>query len=197
MPDLNLQGFRTKAIPQIPLNVEIVSSGTTYDDTTDTTVEYIQLENLAPVPATIPVATDVSTTLGNAIITGNFAEYDIRPGDQVSGSGIAIGSRVAAVINTTTLSLDQNCTATATVTDVVITPPTYSPNVFAITKDFSISGSTLNMRIKVKRSDGKINNDTTGDGIDNSTHLDYPVYIDQLIQVDLDRYLTNLRVQRS
>lgn len=197
MADLNLQGYRIKAVPQVPLNVELLSSGITHDDVNDTAVEYIQLENVAPVPATFAITTDVTTTLGNAIITGDFSSYDIRPGDGVSGSNIAFGSKVAAVINETTISLDQNSTATGTINDVVITPPTYSPNVFAIAKNFSISGSTLTMRIQVQRSDGLLNNDTDGDGVDNSTYLEYPTYIDQTIQVDLDTFLTNLRVDRS
>lgn len=197
MSDLTLQGYRTKAVPQAPLNIELVSSGTTYNDSTDTAIEYIRLEDLAPIPATISVNTDVSTTLGNSLITGSFSSYDIREGDGISGTGIALGSKVASVINSTTISLDQNCTASGTSTNIVITPPTYDANVFAITKDFSISGSTLSMRIKVLRSNGLLNNDFNGDGVDDSTYLDYTTYIDQVIQVDLDQFLSSIRVARN
>lgn len=197
MSDLTLQGYRTKAVPQAPLLVSLVSSGTEHNDLTDSTVEYIRLESAAPVPATIPILTDVSTTLDNAIITGNFSSYDLRPGDLLEGVGISFGSKIAAVINTTTISLDQNCTITGTATDVVVTPPTFDSNLFSITKNFTMSGSTLSMRVKVLRADGRLNKDTNGDNIDDSTYLDYKTYIDQTIQVDLDSYLSNLRISRN
>lgn len=197
MSDLNLQGYRVKAVPQAPLNINLVSSDITFDDVVDSAVEYIRLEAVAPIPATIPILTEVSTTLGNAIITGNFSSYNIKPGDGVSGTNIAFGAKVASVINATTISLDQNCTGSGSSNDVIITPPTFDANLFSIVRDFTVSGSVLSMRIRVGRADGKVNNDTNSDGVDNSSHLDYSVYVDKVVQIDLDTFLTNLRVDRT
>ena len=195
MADLNLQGYRVKAIPQAPLNVELISSGVDYDDTLDTAVEYIRLENVAPIPATIAIPGDVTTTLGNSIITGSFSSYDLRVGDGIAGTNIAFGSKIAAITNSTTVVLDQNCTNT--VNDIVVTPPTFNSNIFALTKNFTMSGSVLTMKVKVMRATGKESNDVNADGQDDSTYLEYLTYIDQVIQIDLDTYLTNLRVSRT
>jgi hypothetical protein len=208
MADVTLTGAtRPKSAITNSVSVPILVTADSHNDTTDQSVEYIQFENLPPIPATIEPSEDVATTSGNAVITitgatftynGTAGDYDVRVGDGVAGTGIGASAKVASVDSATQLTLDVNSTATGTINDLVITPPTFDSNMFAIVKNYTVSGSNLTLRVRVFRSDGSSNIDSNADGADNSTWADYGSAVqDVSVQLNLDTFLTNQRNNRA
>lgn len=208
MADVTISGAsRPKSTTTNDVSVPILVTADAHNDTTDTSVEYIQFENLAPVPATIEPSEDVDTTSGSAVITitgatftynGTAGDYDVRVGDGVAGTGIGVSARVQSIDSATQITLDTNSTATGTINDLVITPPTYDANIFAIVKNYSASGTTLSLRTRIFASDGSANIDSDGDGADNSTWANYGTAIhDVTTKINVDTFLTNQRNNRA
>ena len=79
-----------------------------------------------PVPGhAAPVTPTGDTTNGWAILTNLSAVTGILPGHNVSGTGIASGTKVVAVLSGTSIAIDKAATATgAGVTLTIRTPPT-------------------------------------------------------------------------
>lgn len=208
MADITLTGgTRAKSAVTNALAVELLITADSHNDTTNESVEYIQLENMPPVPATISITENVDTTSGNGVLTitgatftynGQAGTYDLRPGDAVAGTGIGASAIVLTVDSATQITVDVNSTATGTINDLVVTPPTYDANVLAVVKNYSVSGSVLTLRVRVFRSNGMANVDSDADGADNSTFADYGTAIhDVTTQVNLDTFLAAQRNARA
>lgn len=208
MADITLSGgTRAKSAITNSLPVNILVSVDSHNDTIDESVEYIQLEDMAPSPTTIAVTDNIDTSLGNPTITlsgatfthnGVTGDYDVRVGDSVTGTGIGVSARVSSVDSPSEITLSVNSLATGTITDLVVTPPTYDVNVLAIVKNYSVSGSILSLRTRIYRSDGSANIDSDGDGSDNSSYSDYGSALhDITTQINLDTFLTAQRNARA
>lgn len=208
MADISITGgTRPKSTTTNALTVGLLVSADSHNDTTDQSVEYIQLENMPPVPSTISITEDIATTSGNGVLTitgatftynGTAGDYDVRVGDAVAGTGIGASAKVASINSATQITVDVNSTASGTINDLVITPPTYDANLLALVKDYSVTGSVLSVRLRVYRSDGSTNIDSDGDGADNSTFATYGTALhDVTTQINLDTFLANQRNSRA
>jgi hypothetical protein len=207
MPDITLTGSRPKAETKNVLNVNLGSVAPVHNDTTDQTVEYVTMEGVAPSPASISITENIDTTNASAVITITGAtfkfgstngDYDVRVGDSVAGTGIGVGAKVASIDSPTQLTLDVVSTATGTINDLVITPPTYDAKLFSIVKNYTQSEGTLTVRVRVFLSDGTKNIDSNGDGADESVYTDYGnAILDRSFSVSTDTFLSNQRSARS
>jgi len=208
MADISVaNGTRPKSVQENSLAVPLLVPNPIKDDVNDRAVYYVQYENLPPVPATIEITENITTTSGNAVLTiagatftynGVAGDYDVRIGDGVAGTGIGVSAKVLSINSATQITLDTNSTASGTINDLVITPPTYDANLLAVVLDSTQSKSVLSIRVRVFRSDGSTNIDSDGDGADDSTYLDYgTALVDKKVDINLDTVLTNQRNNRT
>lgn len=186
-------GTRPKSTTTNSLSVSLLAPAATLDDSGDSIIQYIQLENITPNPSTFTCAATTTTNSSTAISGANLT--NVRVGDGITGTGIQAETTIATKPTATTATLSQAATASGSVT-VTITPPVLDANLVAIKTDTSISGSTLTLAIKVYKADG-----TKAKGLtaDTSTYADYTEVVAQRreLTIDLDEFLVNARVAKD
>jgi hypothetical protein len=138
---------------------------------------------------TINANTTVTTT-GNGFST-------VRAGDVVTGTGIVTSpaTTVSVKTNNNSITLSQNATAAGTVT-LTFDPPSITPTIYALRVRHSKAGSAFGLTIDLMTYDGLLS------GIDgspaNATKITSLIPADgQLVQVNIDSFLTNLRVPQT
>lgn len=197
MADITLAtpGTRQKASTTNTLNPPLVITNT-INDASDLLETFIRYEDLAPNPATFTVAS-CTVTSGSATVSKTSGFANVRVGDAVSGTGIPVGAKVLSKTDDSTITLSANATATGTPT-LTFTPPTMDATMLVVRKSFSMTGATLNMTLSVYKSDGTKSKDVNADGVDDVTVADLgdPV-LSQVIPMDLDAWLTAIRVARG
>jgi hypothetical protein len=193
MPVAISGGTRLKATTTDSLNPSILAPTPTLDDSGDSIIQYIQLENITPNPSTFTCAATTTTNSSTAISGANLT--NVRVGDGITGTGIQGGTTIATKPTATTATLSQAATASGSVT-VTITPPVLDANLIAIKTTMSQSGSELSFAISVYKADGTTAKGTT---VDTSTYADYTEVAAQrrTVTIDLDTFLTNARVARG
>lgn len=188
-------GTRLKSTTTNSLTVSLLAPAPTLDDSGDSIIQYIQLENITPNPSSFTCASTTTTNLSTIISGANLT--NVRVGDGITGTGIPGGTTIATKPNATTATLSQAATASGSVT-VTITPADLDANLLAIKTDVTQSGSEITFSIKVYQADGT---SAKGTSADTSVYTDsgYSEVVAQrrTITMDLDTFLTNARVAKS
>jgi hypothetical protein len=185
---LNNDLTRPKLVQTVTVPVSVSVLNPTETDGTDSFVQYIQLDNLQPATFT----ETCNGVIGESTITVTSTPHDIRIGDVVTGTGIGVAAAVTGVSgNTITLSAAN--TATITGGTITFTPPETDAKLAAIQGVFSVSGTTLSLRLRVYTATG-----STVTGPTDSTVVDDmgAATSDTTIRVNLDSYLANARIPR-
>jgi len=169
----------------VPVSVTVLNP--TEVDGTDSFTLYVQLDDIEP-----ETSTETCTgTNGQFTLTVTSAPHSIRVGDVVTGTGIAASSTVTVVSgNTITLN---NALTDAVNGNITFNPPTTDAKLIGLQGNFTMSGTTLSLRLRGYAADG-----TTTHGPTDSTTvagMGSPT-VDQTIRVNLDSFLTNARVPR-
>jgi len=195
MPVSVASGTRLKSTTTNALTVSLLAPAATLDDSGDSIIQYIQLENITPNPSSFTCATTTTTNESTSISGANLT--NVRVGDGITGTGIPGGTTIATKPTATTATISQAATATGTPT-VTITPADLDANLLAIKIDATQSGSEVTFAIKVYQSDGTSAKGTT---TDTSVYTDsgYTEVVAQrrTITIDLDTFLTAARVAKS
>ena len=139
-----------------------------------------------------------TTSSSSAIVTTTGNEFlSVRVGDVVTGTGIVASpaTTVSAKTNNNSITLSQNASAAGTVT-LTFDPPAITPTVYALRVRHSKAGTTFGLAIDLMTYDGSLSG-TDGTAI-NATKTTSLIPADgQLVQVNIDSFLTNLRVPQS
>ena len=139
-----------------------------------------------------------TTSSSSAIVTTTGNKFSsVRVGDVVTGTGIVASpaTTVSAKTNNNSITLSQNASAAGTVT-LTFDPPAITPTVYALRVRHSKAGTTFGLAIDLMTYDGSLSG-TDGTAI-NATKTTSLIPADgQLVQVNIDSFLTNLRVPQS
>lgn len=196
MADITLAaGTRPKAAASNSLAPALLVTNSN-NDSSDYIQTVIAYEDVTPSPSTI-VVTGVTVTNASAVITKTNAFALVKVGDPVTGTGIPANTKVLTKTSDSSLTLTANATATGTPT-LTFTPPVFDANLFVVRKTLTMQGSNLLLNIKAWKSDGVVNKDVDANGADDTTVADYgePI-LDQTVTLDLDKWLTSMRVARA
>lgn len=185
---LNNDLARPKLTSTIPVPVSVSVLNPTETDGTDSFVQYIQLDNLQPTAFT----ETCNGVDGESTITVTSTPHDIRIGDVVTGTGIGATAAVTGVSgNTITLSAAN--TAEITAGTITFTPPETDAKLAAVQGVFSVSGTTLSLRLRVYSANGS----TVTGPTDSTVLADMGAATsDTTVRINLDSYLVNARVPR-
>jgi hypothetical protein len=179
---------RPKLAQTVSVPVSVTVLNPTETDASDSFTFYIQLDDIEPVNQT------ESCTAGNnsTSLTVTTAPHDIRVGDVVTGTGIAGGTSVT-VVSGNTITINNATTEAITEEPLTFNPPTTDAKVMGFQGNFTVSGTTLSLRLRGYGADGT----TVGGPTDPSTVADMGTpALDSTIRVNLDSFLSNSRVPR-
>lgn len=183
---------RLKSVTTNALSLDILA-GTPVE--TDAAEESIFIPfNLSGVDQPTFQVSDVTTdgSTGNlSTINDGFA--NVKVGDGVSGTGIAVGSVVTTVTDSNNIVVDLNTTAAGTVT-ATIDPNNgvnIDPTLFGIKVRFTKSNANLTLTVTYHTYDGSLEDTVGTEGTATST-----VTLGTAA-VNLDAFLTGARVPRS
>jgi len=193
MPISIAGGTRPKSTVTNALTISLLAPAVTFDDATDSIIQYIQWENITPDPSSFTCASTTTTNESLNISGANLT--NVRVGDGITGTGIPGGTTIATKPTATTATLSQAATATGSVT-VTITPPVLDANLYALKLTHTQSGQTLTVAISIWKADGSVAKGTT---TDTSTYDQYTEIVSQrrTFDIDLDAFGTAARVAQS
>jgi hypothetical protein len=179
---------RPKLAQTVAVPVSVTVLNPVEADGSDSFTFYIQLDDIEPATSTEScTASNNSTTL-----TVTTAPHNIRVGDVVTGTGIA-GATSVTVVSGNTITINNATTAGITEGTLTFNPPTTDAKVMGFQGNFSVSGTTLSLRLRGYTADGT----TVGGPTDPSTvaNMGTPS-LDSTIRVNLDTFLENARIPR-
>ena len=148
-------------------------------------------------PPSFTVASCTTSSSSAIVTTTGNGFSSVRVGDVVTGTGIVTSpaTTVSAKTNNNSITLSQNASAAGTVT-LTFDPPAITPTVYALRVRHSKAGTTFGLAIDLMTYDGSLSG-TDGTAI-NATKTTSLIPADgQLVQVNIDSFLTNLRVPQS
>lgn len=183
----NLSRPKLTQTVSVPVSVTVLNP--TESDGSDSFTQYIQLDNIQPAAFT----ETCDGVNGESTLTVTSTPHDIRVGDEVTGTGIGASATVT-VVSGNTITLDAANTETITGGTITFTPPETDAKLVGIQGNFSVSGTTLTLRLRAYAADG-----TTVDGPTDSTIIADmgAATLDQNVRINLDTFLVNSRVPRT
>lgn len=183
----NLSRPKLTQVVSVPVGVSVLNP--TETDGSDSFIQYVQLDNITP-PAFTETCNGTNAT---NTLTVTSPPHNIRIGDVVTGTGVAASTTVTAVSGNT-ITLSQNLTAGITGGTITFTPPETDAKLIGLQGNFTVSGSTVTLRLRAyTASGGTVTGPTDSTTI---TSMGQPV-TDVNIRVDLDTFLVNARVPRT
>lgn len=198
MADFTLtSGTRPKSILTDDLSVGIVLPSIQIDSSTNSFIQYFQLENLTAYPSTFIVngSYENSSTSITSFTSEGFA--NVRKGDRLTGTGITSGTRVLEKIDNSNIVVSFPTTSVAVNSPITFYPQVFNANLGAYKVSFSQSSSTLTCVFELYEADPTVIHDVDNDGNDDSTIEEYgKVKNKYTLHIDLDEYLTKGRVER-
>jgi hypothetical protein len=137
-----------------------------------------------------------TTTTSSAVVTTTGNEFlNVREGDVVTGTGIAATTTVLTKTNNNSITLSQNATASGTVT-LTFDPPAVTPTVYGLRVRHLKAGTSFGLTVDLMIYDGSLRG--TAGTANNATKIINLIPADgQLVQINIDSFLTNLRVPQS
>lgn len=187
-----LVGTRDKLDTTVALNVTVIA---TAPATVGSVIKTrYQLENI--VVPTFDITGDTSS--GTPDLTGPAGTFNnVRGGEVVSGTGIPVGAVVTAVAGDgSSVTLDQNATATGAGIVFTFDPGTISMTVLEKDMNCVLQGQTLRLTETIYQFDGSKTKDTDSDG-DDEPSVPADASGTQVLPVftrNLNSFLNNARV---
>lgn len=171
-----------------------VASAVEVDSTEES--HFIPIRLGATDPSSFTVSS-VATTNGSATITTTSNGFaNVKVGDALSGTGIAVGATVSAKASNTSLTMSANATATGSIT-LTVDPPSGTPTVLALKVVYSESGNILSFKPYLYVYDGSLAPGVNGSDANYTTVFELQSKDGKPMNVDLDAFLTNYRVFRA
>jgi hypothetical protein len=174
----------------------VVSIGTVVE--TDTAQEesfFIPINLASTDPPSFTVTGSITTSGSNQVTTTGNGFQNVKVGDVVTGTGIAASTTVSAKTNNNTITLNNNATASGTVT-LTFDPPAVTPTLYALKVTHAKAGSVFGLNVALYTYDGTSGN-TVGTAANASKTISLASTDGQPIQINIDSFLTNLRVPQS
>lgn len=136
-----------------------------------------------------------TTTSGSATVTTTASFADVRVGDPVTGTGIDPGTTVATKSSNTSITLSAPATASGTVTLTFDPASITAATVYAIKVTHAKNGNAFSLNMTLYTYDGSLGG--TAGTAGNATQTIQMVPVTGSAQIDMDAFLTKLRVPRS
>lgn len=164
---------------------------------TDSTTEesfFIPIQLGSQDPPSFTVTSCTTTNASATVTTTGNGFLNVKVGDVVTGANIA-SSTVSVKTNNNSIILNQNANASGTAT-LTFDPPAIIPTVYALRVRHLKTGSTFGLTVDLMTYDGSLGGiDGSVSNADKITNL---IPADgQLIQINIDSFLTNLRVPQT
>lgn len=148
-------------------------------------------------PPSFTVTSCITTNASATVTTTGNGFLNVRVGDVVTGTNIVSSppTTVSAKTNNNSIILNQNANASDTAT-LTFDPPAITPTVYALRVRHLKAGSTFGLTVDLMTYDGSLGGiDGSVSNADKITNL---IPADgQLIQINIDSFLTNLRVPQT
>ncbi len=173
-----------------------ISVGTIVE--TDTAQEesfFIPINLASTDPASFTVANCTTTSGSPTVTTTGNGFANVKVGDVVTGTGIAGSTTVTDKANNNTITLSNNATASGTVT-LTFDPPAVTPTLYGLKVQHTKAGSVFGLVVTLYTYDGSLGG-TAGTAANASKTIKLASTDGQPIQVNIDSFLTNLRVPQS
>ena len=146
-------------------------------------------------PPSFTVLSCTTTTSSAVVTTTGNGFLNVMEGDVVTGTGIAASTTVLTKTNNNSITLSQNATASGTVT-LTFDPPAVTPTVYGLRVRHLKAGTSFGLTVDLMIYDGSLGG--TAGTANNATKIINLIPADgQLVQIDIDSFLTNLRVPQS
>lgn len=142
------------------------------------------------------------TTISSAIVTTSGSFANVRVGDVVTGTGIAVDNAitVTAVTSATQITISEPATATGASVTLTFTPPAITPTYYGIQLQHSSVGSVITIQsIVLHKYDGTLGG-TLGTTTNSVAKINLAPVVGSIanaLQIDIDAFLTALRVQKT
>jgi hypothetical protein len=189
-----LELSRPKTSVTNAVNASIAAGTVVETDTSQEESFFIPFNLSGQDPPSFTVAS-CTTTSGVTAVTTTASFVDVRVGDPVTGTGIAGGTTVAAISSNTSLTLSAAATASGTVTLTFDPAAVSAATVYALKVTHAKSGNTFSMNLTLYTYDGSLGG-TAGTSA-NATQTVQMVPVTGSAQIDIDAFLSKLRVPRS
>ncbi|MBO3459941.1 hypothetical protein G7B40_040150 [Aetokthonos hydrillicola Thurmond2011] len=173
-----------------------ISVGTVVE--TDTSQEdsfFIPINLASTDPPAFTVSSSTTTSGSNTVTTTNNGFSGVKVGDVVTGTGIAASTTVTAKTDNNTITLNNNATASGTVT-LTFDPPAVTPTLYALKVTHTKAGSVLGLNVTLYTYSGTLGG-TAGTATNAAKTINLASTDGQPVQINMDTFLTNLRVPQS
>ena len=167
---------------------------------TDSTTEesfFIPIQLGSQDPPSFTVTSCTTTNASATVTTTGNGFLNVKAGDVVTGTNIVSSpsTTVSAKTNNNSIILNQNANASGTAT-LTFDPPAIIPTVYALRVRHLKAGSTFGLTVDLMTYGGSLGGiDGSVSNADKITNL---IPADgQLIQINIDSFLTNLRVPQT
>ncbi len=188
---VSLAGARDKLDTTIPLNIDVIAKTPTEPNATTIEIRFT-LDDIALDQFTVPSVDTVTSTADLVTTGGGFA--NVRVGDDVSGTGIPVGAYILTKTDDNNLIMDQNATATGTITATFNSAKTVDATVYTLQVEHAINGQTMTAKTTYYQFDGTAVADADSDDDDEVTVSSASKTVNFSTQsIDLNAFLTNAR----
>jgi hypothetical protein len=189
---ITLELTRPKSVTTNAQNTAL-SIGTVVETDTSTEESFFIPVNLASTdPPSFTVANSTTTSGSNQITTTNNSFQNVQVGDVCTGGGIAASTTVTAKANNNTITLNNNATASGTVT-LTFDPPAVTPTMYALKVSHTKAGSVFGLAITLYTYDGSLGG-MAGTAVNATKTIKLASTDGSQVQINADSFLNNLRV---
>jgi len=196
---LSLTGMtRPKSTTTNALNPQI-AIGSEADNSTNESIfipfNLQQVNQAAITPPSFTVSGCTTTSGSTTVTTTGNGFANVAIGDAISGTGIPTSTTVSGITSDNAITISNAATSAGSVT-LTVTPPTVTPTVYGILVQHSPAGSVFGISVSLLLYDGTLEN-TAATASNAASTVSLLPSNGQPIQVNLDQFLTNLRVPQS
>ncbi|MBW4478656.1 MAG: hypothetical protein KME54_17790 [Tolypothrix brevis GSE-NOS-MK-07-07A] len=191
---ITLELTRPKSVTTNAQNT-VVSIGTIVETDASEESFFIPITSASTDPPSFTVANSTTISGNTSVTTTNNGFQNVKIGDVVTGTGIAASSTVTAKVNNNTITLNNNATASGTVT-LTFDPPAAIPTLYALKVTHTKAGSVFGINVSLYTYDGTLGG-VAGTAANASKTINLVSTDGQPIQINMDSFLTNLRVPQS
>ena len=184
---------RPKAEVLNTLNVTLAVGTPVETDTSGQKSVFFPINITGQNPPSFDVADCTITNTSTTVTTSNSFSK-VRVGDTVTGTGIPASTTVASIESETSLTLDQAATASGTETLTFDPEAIPAATLYGLNVKYEVKNSNLGLLFSLMTYDGSLGS-TLGDD-SNATHVDALKTSHEPISINLDTFLSTLRVDR-
>ena len=192
---ITLELTRPKSVTTNAQNTALSVGAVVEIDTSTEESFFIPINLASTDPPSFTVANSTTTSGSPTVTTTSNGFQNVQVGDVVTGSGIAASTTVTAKANNNTITLNNNATASGTVM-LTFDPPAATPTMYALKVTHTKAGSVFGLAVTMYTYDGSLGG-TAGTAANASKTIKLSSTDGQLVQINMDLFLSNLRVPPS